>query len=335
MKSKYYNILATGYAVATAWQTITARGATPAMHAAGVALTGVLHDIETHALQQAEPLTGKTRDRNAIFGRAADAAHAVARLILGHALERGLEELAGRVNLAPSAYRRGRMTHRLQLMRQVHAAAIDATAQGVVLGVTPEMLADFGAKIAAADAVLTLPRTNIVNRCVATENLRRSVQALKRLLQYTLDPLMDLQRATDPDGHALYKGARIVIDYSRDRTACAASANDGTTTPGSAPEPVALTMNPPASDSDGTAEPSLECDDEPVTDAGIVPLPCEARVARRTGGELDPSLQDREPADPGLVPADHCDRNGGEDAAGAGERYGEIDVPRDRGFVRS
>jgi hypothetical protein len=286
MKTKHHNLLATGYVVADAWQTIMARGATPAMQAAGEALARILHDIETHALQQAEPLTGKARDRNAVFVRAAEAAHAVARLILGHALHRGLDDLVVRVDLALSAYRRGRMTHRVQLMRQVQAAAVDATSQGVVLGVTPEMLADLDGKIAAADAVLTLPRTNIANRCVATENLRRSVQALKHLLQYTLDPLMDLRRETDLDGYALYKAARIVIDYSRERTAPAPSANDHSAVICHAPEPLAVAAVLPSSDSDSAAASGVKREGDRVAEAGVVPPECEVRVEREAVGEF-------------------------------------------------
>jgi hypothetical protein len=212
MKAKQHNLLKTAHAVATVWKTFATAAPIPAIRAAGAALHALLDEINTHTARQAEPLTGKTRDRNQVFAIAGQTTYPIARLLLGHALAHGLEDLAARVDFPESALRRGSMLSRLELMRRVHAAARERAELLAAFGITPEILKDFAAKIAAAEAVLTAPRTHIAHRVVATQHLGRCFRELDRLLKYTLDPLMELQRATDPDAYVRYQTARLVIE---------------------------------------------------------------------------------------------------------------------------
>jgi hypothetical protein len=212
MKAKQYNLLNTAYAVATVWKTVTAAAPAPALQAAGAALEYLLDEIKTHGARQAEPLTGKTRERNQIFATAGEITHQIARLLLGHALAHGLADLAARVDFPESALRRGSMLSRLELMRRVHAAAIERSEPLAAFGITEDVLDDFARKIAAAEAVLTAPRMNIAKRVAATKHLSRCFRELDRLLKYTFDPLMDLQRAINPDGYVRYQAARLVIE---------------------------------------------------------------------------------------------------------------------------
>lgn len=211
MNERENALVTTAHAVAAALETIPTASASPALLAARTALTDCLAELNEHAGQQALPLPPRTRARDQVFATAADATHVVARLILGYALAHDLVTIAGEVAFARSELTSGRLALRLQRMRQVHTAAIAHAAQLAESHLTHEMIADLDAKIAAAEAVLAEPRSNIAARCVATENLRLTCTKLKRLLRLTLDPLMELHRSTDPDSYLRYRAARIVI----------------------------------------------------------------------------------------------------------------------------
>jgi hypothetical protein len=212
VKAKYHNLLTTGSQVLTAWNTITATGATPAMQAAGIALDNLLKEIKSDAAQQGEPLRGKTLDRDALLQVAANATRVVARLARGHALEHGQADLAEHCDVSATDLARGRLTVRLQRMRQVHTAVGAVVEQLTATGITPELLTELDSAIAAAEAVVNAPRAGIVARRVATQNVRRGCQRLERLLRYTLDPLMERHSANDPDAYVLYQAARLVIN---------------------------------------------------------------------------------------------------------------------------
>ena len=212
MKKNQNNILAAGHAVAAALQTINEANATPALQNARKALTTSLADIASHAGRQADPLPPRTRERNQVFDAATDAAYVVGRLVLGYALQRDLVALAGQVDLSATDLGRGRLTRRVQQMRQVQTAAHTHAADLTEAGVTAEVLKDLDGKIAAAEAAIAQARSNIASRRIATENLQRSFARLEQLLRYSLDPLMETYRRTDPDTHTRYETARVVID---------------------------------------------------------------------------------------------------------------------------
>lgn len=211
MNERENSLVTTAHAVATVLETIPTASASPALLAARTALTDCLAELNDHADQQALPLPPRTRARDRVFATAAEATHVVARLILGYALAHDLVTIAGEVDFARSKLTSGRLTLRLQRMRQVHTAAIAHAAQLAESHLTSETVTDLAAKIAAAEAVLAEPRSNIAARCVATRNLRLGCTKLKRLLRFTLDPLMELHRSTDPDAYLRYQAARIVI----------------------------------------------------------------------------------------------------------------------------
>jgi hypothetical protein len=180
--------------------------------AARTALDKLLKEINTGADQQALPIPPRTRDRNKQMTTAAATTYMIARLVLGYALANDLDTLAGQVDFSPSELGHGRLTRRVQRMRQVLTAAKEHAAALADAGVTAEMLTDAEAKVAAAEAGISTPRSNIVKRQVATRNLDESFQKLERMFRYSLDPLMEKHRETDPDGYNRYIEARRVID---------------------------------------------------------------------------------------------------------------------------
>lgn len=212
MNRNQNNLLTTGHAVSATLETLTATSVPPALAAARTALDNRLSNIKAYDEQQANPLPPRTLERNQQFKVAADAAYVVARLVRGYALAQGLVALAGQVDFSATDLTRGRLTRRLQSMRQVHTAAQAHAAELVTAGVTAEMITDLDAKITAAETVLVAPRTNIAARRVATENLMREFAKLELLLDYTLDPLMEAYGRTDPDAYTRYLTARRVID---------------------------------------------------------------------------------------------------------------------------
>lgn len=158
MKSKQHDLLRTALAVVQFLETYPAIDTAPALQAARVALQELLRAIREQSDRQAEPLPEQTQICNATLAHAAAAAHVVARLVRGYALTAGRAELAARVTLPESAFRRGKLTRRCQLMRQVLAAANEAGAELEALGFTPEQRAAFAAQVAAAEAALGVPR---------------------------------------------------------------------------------------------------------------------------------------------------------------------------------
>jgi hypothetical protein len=212
MKTHQKNLMATGHSVSSVMKTITATRPVPALVAGQAALDNIMSDLTTFAALQAEPITGKTQDRNNVFTAAAEVTSIIARLTLGYALSRELPDLAAHVDLPASRLSRARFIQRLQAMQQVHDAAAGVIDQLAEAHVTPEMLAAQQAKIDAAKAVLSLPRSTIAARRVVTEKLGLGFRKLNRVLRYQLDPQMELLRETDPDAYALYRAARLVID---------------------------------------------------------------------------------------------------------------------------
>lgn len=212
MKKNQNNLLTTGQSVLATLDTLTAANVPPALVATRTALRDLLGEINGLVDQQATPLAAKTSERNEMLAATARAAHVIARLVRGHALATGQLGLAAEVSFSASDLLVGRLNRRVQYMRQIHAAAAPLAAELVPVGVTPEMLADFTAGITRAEAGLPLPRSNIATRRVATKNLVEAFAKLNRMLRFTLDPLMETLRATDPDSYTRYVTARRVID---------------------------------------------------------------------------------------------------------------------------
>ena len=200
------------HAVSTSLETITATNALPALVAKRAALKTKIEEINTHAAIQALPTKGKTKDRNKVFAAAVDATLVVAGLVLSYATASALADLAAKVQLKPAQLNKGRLIRRVQLMQQVYDAAEPLVAKLVDYGVTAATLTDLQTKIAAGDALISSPRTTIMARKVATENLGRAFEELGSLLDHELDPLVLSLREADPAGYALYQAARIVID---------------------------------------------------------------------------------------------------------------------------
>lgn len=212
MKTEQNNLLTTGHAVLAMLETLTATSVPPALAATRTALENLLEEIDRLADQQANPIPPKTRERNAAFAAAGRAAHVVARLVRGHALATRQVALAGQVDFSQSDLLIGRMNRRLQYMRQIHAAAAANATELAAAGLTAELMTDLTAKMAKAEEGLTLPRSHIAARRVATTNLAEAFDKLGRLLRFTLDPLMETLHASDPDSYTRYLTARRVID---------------------------------------------------------------------------------------------------------------------------
>jgi hypothetical protein len=211
MNAPQNNLLATGQSVSTALETITATNVPAALTAAHVALNTTLGNIRNHAATQALPITGKTRDRDAVFAAAADATLVIAGLVLSYAKNQKLGDLAAKVDLTASQLARGRFDTRVQLMQQVHDAAAGVVGQLADFEVTAATLTDLQTKIDAASALLTSPRSTIVARRVATQNLAEGFGQLEDLL-HQIDPLIKARCLTDPDSYKLDQAARVVID---------------------------------------------------------------------------------------------------------------------------
>jgi hypothetical protein len=212
MNAKQSNTLKMGHAVSDALETITATNDVPALRAKHVTLKAILNQINTASAEQAEPLTGQTRTRDKAFTAATDAGLAISGLVLSYAQEYGLHTLIAKVAISRSELQRGRFARRVEMLKQIHAAATSALAELADYRVTAEALADLQQKIDAASALLVVPRTGIVSRRVATTRLAADFSRLAQLLATEVDPVIESLRVTAPDDYARYQAARLVVD---------------------------------------------------------------------------------------------------------------------------
>jgi hypothetical protein len=60
--------------------------------------------------------------------------------------------------------------------------------------------------------VIAAPRNRIMDRRTHTEKVQLTATKLERLLNYTLDPLMEELRAAEPETYVRYRTARRVIN---------------------------------------------------------------------------------------------------------------------------
>lgn len=231
MNKVQFNLLNTAHAVSTEFETLTATSISPALQAAITALVNLMNQIKQIADVQAIPLKPGTRERNRRFEAAAEKAHLVAQLVLGYALGRNDDTLAGQVDFSASDFRHGRLPRRLQAMRQVHAAAQQHAVALAAFDVTPDLVTDLSAKIAAAEAMIATPRSRIAARRAATENLKQAFAQLERLFENTLDPLMKAHGQTDPNAYTRYLTARRVIDLPGTPAPAPAAASNNKPTP--------------------------------------------------------------------------------------------------------
>jgi hypothetical protein len=186
MNAKQSNTLKMGHAVSDALETITATNDVPALRAKHVTLKAILNQINTASAEQAEPLTGQTRTRDKAFTAATDAGLAISGLVLSYAQEYGLHTLIAKVAISRSELQRGRFARRVEMLKQIHAAA--------------------------TSALLVVPRTGIVSRRVATTRLAADFSRLAQLLATEVDPVIESLRVTAPDDYARYQAARLVVD---------------------------------------------------------------------------------------------------------------------------
>ncbi|HEY0946994.1 MAG TPA: hypothetical protein VGD81_17060 [Opitutaceae bacterium] len=212
MTAKQTNILNMAHAVMEKLDGLVAANPLPALVAKSEGLKTRLAAIGTTAALQALPTTGRTMDRNQVFASAVAATQAVAGSVRSYARTNHLADLEAKVTLNGSSFRRTRFAHRVPLMRQVYEAAESVLAQLADFGVTAEVLAGLKMKIDAADVAKGEPRSMIVDRGVATEQLADSLRALADFLVHEVDPLVDSMRETHPAGWAAYHRARNVID---------------------------------------------------------------------------------------------------------------------------
>ena len=190
---------------------LTATSECPALVAAHGALITKLDNADAHAAIQRLPIKGRTKDRDAVFTKAWDAAFIVAGLVQAYASANRLHDLVAKVRVKRYFFNRGRIRRRVELAQQIHDAAAGVLPQLASYRINPDTLADLQAKIDEANTLSTVIRSAIVNRKLATESLEEALQQAHDLLKNEIDPLVKSLRDENPAAYALYRSARMII----------------------------------------------------------------------------------------------------------------------------
>lgn len=171
-----------------------------------------LEHIDQLDAKQAQSVGRGLSERNGAFGAMVQDALLLSGLGLSFAKANALESLARDLRFVPSDFSHVRFDRRLHMCRQVATTLRDDLAQLAGSGITPAMLDAFDAKIAAATALVDKPRSTIVSKRAATEQLRSAFREADDMLTTWLDPLIMPLKVTDPEFYARYRAAREIVD---------------------------------------------------------------------------------------------------------------------------
>lgn len=193
-----------------------------------------LHQIQTDVTPP------KTTTRNDALDAMVDLAIAVAGPLGAYAHQQGLHDVETVADVTPHSFREQRLVERPTLAQKIHDAALPLLVALTPLGLTEQMLTDLQAKIDAARAILNEPRTTIVSRREATEDLAELFVAIDLLLEKQIDRVLAPLRLTHADLHSRYFAARQVRRRGRSGEGDEESQGAAATASGSAPVPATV-----------------------------------------------------------------------------------------------
>ena len=157
---------------------------------------------------QTEVTPPKTATRNDALDDMVVAAIAVAGPLAAHAHQQGLHEAEAVADVDAKTFRRLRIVERPSRAQKIHDAALPLLVALTPLGVGERMLTNLQEQIDAAKALLNEPRTTIVGKKKATEDLAELFAAIDELLEKQIDRVMAPLEASHPDLHDRYFKAR-------------------------------------------------------------------------------------------------------------------------------
>lgn len=198
-------------ALQTRFESFPAMNAYPALQAQFALL--VIHNNRIKALSdtQRTPLRAKLNSRDQALAESISMALIIGNLLLGHANDHGLGELATLATICPSDFSRVRMTERPALARRILEAARSVVAEVTERGITPALLDEFEGMIDTASKAVVASRDTAIVKKTSTRELNTAFRGAQRVLETGVGPLVELLRTKEPEFYAAYRTARQAL----------------------------------------------------------------------------------------------------------------------------
>ncbi len=175
--------------------------------------------VESLALRQVQSLEAIYLRRDAGFEDMTEATLWVAGLVYAHADRAGLAELAVQVAVKPRVVTRGRFEERVKMCQGVHDAVAAALGTIPETVMTVATLAELQQKIDTARDLLAAPRSIVVDRSVATDELEEAFRKLDAAITGQLDRVILPLWKKNPALYNKHRANSLVIDRPGTRSA--------------------------------------------------------------------------------------------------------------------
>jgi hypothetical protein len=227
MNAKQSNKFASYIAVETVLKAIPEIDTFPGLPAEVAELSAMMGEINRLAETQNSAVVGKRLVRDELLAAMAEATVEVATAVAAYADKQKLTELGQLVRVTPVSFTRLRKTERPVLANGILRAAQASLPELAAYGVTAETLTDLQARIAAAQEGLGQPRSGILDRKIATQQIASLFDEVDALLEGQIDRLMFPVRKVHPELYDKYVAARQIIDLPGVKTTTPAPTGAG------------------------------------------------------------------------------------------------------------
>jgi hypothetical protein len=172
----------------------------------------LLEKTNTVLGKQGINIKGVTNDKKAEKQSLRNIMLEVAGAVHAYATDTGDLELKGKVDIKPSTLDRMRGTEFDAICLAVYNEALQVSDQLPDYGVDKDVMTSFKNSLDSFSRLLPAPRTAIVERKGATDELAKLLKKIDCLLNDKLDKLMKKFQVSNPDFYRLYFDARINVD---------------------------------------------------------------------------------------------------------------------------
>lgn len=125
---------------------------------------------------------------------------------------KNLIELQSAMDFSRSKLEKSRDTVLIEMLQGIHDKAIDLLEELGDYNITRDELETFQEDITELQNVTVAPRTAIVERKDAGEQISETIHQVDTILSERLDKLMERYREANPDFYRQYHDARMIID---------------------------------------------------------------------------------------------------------------------------
>lgn len=182
----------------------------PALFEVRERLKEMLARLENLAMQQASVSKGKTDVKQELQEKMIAQAFKLCNAIRAYGAKAGATELLARIPSNETSIKRQRDLDQITTCRTILRDAEALNGQLTSYKCGPEVLQGFGEVITSYETAISERDSSVAHRGSATMSIEEHFSAIDKLLEYEMDPIIEVLRDEDPALHKAWFAARYV-----------------------------------------------------------------------------------------------------------------------------